>query len=65
MFQDSPLPPTCLDLPHHSLSTGDSCEAPVDTAATGNPDVQAIGSWASLGKSAATEEILLGKSKQI
>ena len=33
MFQDSPLPPTCLDLPRHSLSTGDSREAPVDKRA--------------------------------
>ena len=31
--QDSPLPPTCPDLPRHSLSTGDSREAPVDKRA--------------------------------
>ena len=30
---DSPLPPTCLDLPRHSLSTGASREAPVDKRA--------------------------------
>ena len=30
MFQDSPLPPTCLHLPRHSLSTGASREAPGD-----------------------------------
>ena len=33
MFQDSPLPPTCLHLPRHSLSTGASREAPVDKRA--------------------------------
>ena len=33
MFQDSPLPPTCLYLPRHSLSTGASREAPVDKRA--------------------------------
>ena len=33
MCQDSPLPPTCLHLPRHSLSTGASREAPVDKRA--------------------------------
>ena len=33
MFQDSPLPPTCLHLPRHSLSTGASREASIDKRA--------------------------------